>query len=67
MRPTLLRTLVHFKNAVHDGFFKDSASHREGPGITLMDNSACIIGNYKNDHLSGQTLIFLNPTTYAIA
>ena len=65
--PTYTRLLTHFKNSIYEGFFKTNLSHREGPGLTIMDNMACIIGNYRNDQLSGQTLIFLTPNTYAIA
>ena len=67
MVPNYTRILAHFKNSVHEGFFKTNSPHREGPGITLMDNSACIVGNYRNDQLHGQTLLFLSFDTYAIA
>ena len=67
MVPNYTRLLAHFKNSVHEGFFKTNSPHREGPGITFMDNTACILGSYKNDQLSGQTLLFLSFDTYAIA
>ena len=61
------RLLAHFKNSMHEGFFKVNGSQREGPGITFMDNTAVIIGCYRNDQLNGQTLIYLTQDTYAIA
>lgn len=59
--------LKHFKNCVHEGYFKNISSHREGPGITFMDNACCVVGNYKNDQLHGRSLLFLTFDTYAIA
>ena len=60
-----IRNVLHFKNCIHDGYFSPNMK-REGPGITILDNGAIIVGNYRNDQNFGMTLIWIDMQTYFI-
>ena len=50
---------------MHEGYFTNNQS-REGYGVTIFDDSAIIIGRYKNDLLTGRALIWITLDTYFI-
>jgi hypothetical protein len=57
-------TIVQYKNCTFHGQIYGSI--KQNTGILLLDNGEIIIGNFVNDQLNGETVIFLNPETYVI-
>ena len=54
-----IHDLIHYKNCYFQGNIFDSL--KQNTGITVLDTGEIIIGNFKNDQLHGNCLIFINP------
>lgn len=39
---------------------------KENAGILILDNGEVLIGNFKNDQLHGDCVVFINSETYVI-
>ena len=51
--------LLHLRNATYQGEIKNNKKH--GKGILITDQGQIVVGTWKNDKLSGQALLFVNP------
>lgn len=54
--------ILEYRNGIYQGRVKNNK--RNGSGILITDEGKILVGNWKNDQLFGEALVFVNHNEY---